>query len=331
MAFRPTWRIAATLTGLLAALLLAGSPGVASAEALVVERIGGGGAWYEVVGPARAAGEGNGDLTPNQLFSGGSLTREEALAACGPAAAVAFARAKGKPVTLDTAVAYAREVGWTARRGMSGPSGQVSLLKSLGVPATLETGLDRGKIAREVQAGRPVIIRAAGGGGHYFVAERLDPSSGRYDFAQSALVLKNSGGRRWFSLDELSSLGVGSPTHAIFMADGGSVAAAAMANTAASAPAVAASAAARTTMAAATPPATTAATARGPVVNTGGPAARLRAAPGLDAKIIGLLPDGASVIDLGKTQRVAGRTWRNVSLASGKQAWIDDGLLRLSR
>ena len=165
------------MPGLLAALLLAGSPGVASAEALVAERIGGGGARYEVVGRGHAAGEGNGDLTPNQLFSGGSLTREEALAACGPAAAVAFARAKGKPVTLDTAVAYAREVGWTARRGMSGPSGQVSLLKSLGVQATLETGLDRGKIAREVQ-GRPVIIRAGGGGGHYFVAERLDPSAG---------------------------------------------------------------------------------------------------------------------------------------------------------
>jgi hypothetical protein len=33
------------------------------------------------------------DLTPNQLFSGRTLTRAEALAACGPAAAVAFARA----------------------------------------------------------------------------------------------------------------------------------------------------------------------------------------------------------------------------------------------
>ena len=231
----------------------------------MAERIGGGGAWYEVVGPSHAVGEGNGDLTPNQLFSGRSLTREEALAACGTGGGGGVRAGQGQ-------AGHARHGGGLCPRGrldgparMSGPSGQVSLLKSLGVPATLETDLDRGKIAREVQAGRPVIIRAAGGGGHYFVAERLDPSSGRYDFAQSALVLKNSGGRRWFSLDELSSLGVGSPTHAIFMADGGSTAAATTAaseNTAA--PAVAASAAARTTMAAATPPATTAATARGP-------------------------------------------------------------------
>ena len=66
-------------------------------------------------------------------------------------------------------------------------------------------------------------------------------------------------------------------------------------------------------------------------MNTGEPGCAAACSAGLDAKIIGLFPDGASVIDLGKTQRVAGRTWRNVSLASGKQAWIDDGLLRLSR
>src|SRR6188472_2290553 len=93
-----------------------------------------------------------GNLTPSQLFSGRSLTPQEAQAACGPAAAVAFARAIGRTVSLDSAVAVAREVGWTPKYGMSGPWGQLQLLRRLNVPATLETGLNVGKLAREVQA-----------------------------------------------------------------------------------------------------------------------------------------------------------------------------------
>lgn len=324
MACRPTWGTTATVAGAFVALLFFGSVDAASAAAPVTERSGRGGTTYELAKPSHAVGEGNGDLTPNQLFSGRALTREEALAACGPAAAAAFARAKGRPVTLDTAVSYAREVGWTAKRGMSGPAGQLSLLKSLGVQATLETGIDRAKIAREVQAGRPVMIRTVGGTGHYFVAERIDPATDRYDFAQSALVLRLAAGRRWFSLDELSTLGVGSPTQAIFMADGG--AAPARAAPAPSTPAPGAQAAP-----AAPAPPKMPVTARSRFVDTGGPGARLRAAPGLDGKIIGLVADGAHLTDQGATERVAGRLWRKVSLTSGTLAWIDDGLLRLAR
>src|SRR5581483_8031814 len=132
---------------------------------------------------------------------------------------VAFARAKGRAITLDTAVAVARGVGWTAERGMTGPWGEVSLLQTLGIPARLEAGLDRAKIAREVQAGRPVIIRTGGSdAAHYFVAERVD-GAGRFDFGQSALVLRLAAGRRWFGLDEIGQLGVGTPTHAIYLAD----------------------------------------------------------------------------------------------------------------
>jgi hypothetical protein len=194
------------------------------------------------------------------------------------------------------------------------------------VQATLETGLDRAKIAREVQAGRPVIIRTGGAGAHYFVAERMDPSTGRYDFAQSAMVLRLAAGRRWYSLDELASLGVGAPTHAIFMADGGAPPAPARIATAASTPAPAAQSASAAPAAPKTP-----VTARSRFVDTGGPGARLRAAPGLDGKIIGLVADGAHLTDQGATERVAGRLWRKVSLASGALAWIDDGLLRLPR
>ena len=105
--------------GLLAALLLA-SPGVATA----------------VGSPSEQPGR----LTPNQLFGGRALSPAEAAAACGPAAAVAFANATGRAVTLDRAVAVAREVGWTPARGMSGPYGQMSLLAEAEHP-----GHDRGR------------------------------------------------------------------------------------------------------------------------------------------------------------------------------------------
>ena len=106
--------------------------------------------------PRRPVVDLRGTLPPNQLTDGHTLTAEEALAACGPAAAVAFARAIGERPTLDDAVAAARLVGWTAADGMAGPRGQVHLLAHLGVGARLQEGdIDWAAIAREVQAGTP--------------------------------------------------------------------------------------------------------------------------------------------------------------------------------
>ena len=188
-----------TAAAVLLAALLATHPadvvrGARAAEGL--DRLGPVAASGTRAQQSSAADDVRGSLTPNQLTAGRTLTREEALAACGPAAAVAFARARGREVTLDQAVALARQVGWTAERGMAGPDSQVALLARLQIPATLEGGIDRAKIAREVQAGRPVMIRTLGGRGHYFVAERYDPQSGRFDFGESAAVLTRSGVKR---------------------------------------------------------------------------------------------------------------------------------------
>jgi hypothetical protein len=257
-----------------------------------------------------------GSLTPSQLFGGRSLTPQEAQAACGPAAAVAFARAVGRMVSLDRAVAEARAVGWTPTYGMSGPWGQLQLLRRLNVPATLEAGINVSRIAREVQAGRPVIIRTGGRSvlepGHYFVAERYDAVSGRFDLAQSALVLRSAAGRRWFTLNEITGLGTGTPTHTLFIASTGAPAAApAPANTGS-----------------VTAMSVKAATSIGSlVVQTGGLGARLRAAPGTDAKVIASVADGSKLVDAGASQSVAGRIWRKVS-TGGVTAWIDGGLLR---
>jgi hypothetical protein len=87
-----------------------------------------------------------GSLTPNQLFGGRTLTAQEAAAACGPAAAVAFSQAVGRGVSLDRAVAVARTVGWTAARGMNGPYGEVALLQRLNVPVTIEAGVSGARV-----------------------------------------------------------------------------------------------------------------------------------------------------------------------------------------
>jgi hypothetical protein len=263
-----------------------------------------------------APGASSGGLTPNQLSAGRSLTTAEALAACGPAAAVAFARATGRALTLDAAVAAAREVGWTPERGMTGPYGEQSLLSKLGIGAEVAAGADPARIKRELQAGRPVIIRTGGQGnvtGHYFVAERLDANTGKYDLAQSVLVLRSAAGRRWFALGEIASLGVGAPTHTIYLES--------------SSRGVMLAAASAVPMRA-VPRSSSGGGAGSRVVDTGGPGANLRAAPGITAKIVNVLSDGARVTPTGASQTVAGRVWWRVSLANGTAGWMDASLMR---
>jgi len=263
-----------------------------------------------------------GRLTPNQLFGGRSLTLREAMAACGPAAAVAFANATGRPITLDRAVAVARQIGWTPEFGMTGPYGEVALLSRLGIPSIIEIGTDAAKIAREVQAGRPVIIRTSGNGrnipGHYFVAERYDAGSGRFDLAQSALVLRGAAGRRWYSIREIATLGAGVPTHTIYLAAAGRPAVTPIAPVTAARPAV------NTVAAMSMPQGRTFGTH---VVQTGGPGARLRAAPDILAAVVGGIPNGSRVSVVGPAALGSGRNWRKVSVAGGATAWIDANLL----
>ena len=300
----------ATALVLLTSLLSAGAAGAASDEPAVESPKRPGPSVLSRSGSdgSRGAAGVPGSLTPNQLTAGRTLTREEEAAACGPAAAVAFARTRGREVTLDAAVALAREVGWTPERGMAGPSSQVDLLRRLQIPARLEEGVDRSKIVRELQAGRPVIIRTVGARGHYLVVERYDAGNGTFDFGQSALVLKGSDGRRWLSLGEIPSLGVGTPTHAIYMET---------AVVALSQPGVT-SVSAR--------PSAAAPTAQR-VIDTGGPNARLRAEPSIEATIVDSVQDGTRVADLGGEVTAGGRTWRRVKSPAGSPAWIDASLL----
>jgi hypothetical protein len=144
-----------------------------------------------------------GKLVPSQ-FGDPSLSAEEAAAACGPAAAVAFARANGRNPTLREALDVAKQVGWTAQGGMNGVANQKRLLDTLGIPATLDTSRDWSKITQAVQGGAPVTISTPV---HYFVADGYDPQSGRFHVGASGTAFKN--GSDWLSADEIQSLGGG--------------------------------------------------------------------------------------------------------------------------
>jgi hypothetical protein len=163
------------------------------------------------------------DLTPNQINEtlNLGLSWDAALATCGVAASVAFARANGRAPTFKEALDLARATGeWNADVGMTrGTTGQLALLKGLGVEARAAP-LAEGEVAAAVQRGQPVQINAHGNGGHFYVAQGYDPQTRKFDFGNSAAILKRSGGKTWFRLDELPSLGVGTPSEAIYLAGG---------------------------------------------------------------------------------------------------------------
>jgi hypothetical protein len=158
-----------------------------------------------------------GKLTPNQYHQGlaEGLDTETALAVCGPAAAIAFARTQGRNPTLREATELAKTVGWTVEHGMAGPASQQKLLEKMGIESVLEEGKpDVNKVIAAVSSGTPVILSSPG---HYYVAEQYDPKSRRFNLGESAKVLKASGGNSWYTLDEIANLGMGSIRAALYM------------------------------------------------------------------------------------------------------------------
>ncbi|MGH2362448.1 MAG: hypothetical protein ACRDGM_18140 [bacterium] len=171
-----------------------------------------------VAGPSRPTPDPNPEagLTPNQIDMALSerLDYDTALAVCGPAAAIAFARANGRNPSMREALELAKGVGWTPEAGMAGPQSQVKLMNQMGIASHLEDGVpDWQKVSADVRRGNPVILSTPG---HYFVVERVD-DQGNLDLGQSASVLKASGGRRWFRPGDIQSLGMGAPRGALYM------------------------------------------------------------------------------------------------------------------
>ena len=160
-------------------------------------------------------------ITPDQLKDGMTLSPWESYAACGPAAAVAFARAIGHDMSLDQATVAARTVGWNAWSGMAGPRAELALLASIGIEAyqrgESEDTIDWERVIGDVQAGIPVMVVTDR---HYYVAEGYDAETGKLDFGNSALILAGARKQRWFHPDEIAWIGYGSPFTTIHLGPG---------------------------------------------------------------------------------------------------------------
>jgi hypothetical protein len=144
---------------------------------------------------------GNPDLVPNQ-YADRTLSASESAAACGPAAAVAFARAMGRNPTLREALDLAKQVNWTPGGGMNGIANQGRLLDRMGIPnRVVVTGErpDEAPIIRDIQGGNPVTISSAG---HYFVADAY--RDGRYHVGTSGTVVSRYGGSDWMTIGQMN-------------------------------------------------------------------------------------------------------------------------------
>ena len=138
-------------------------------------------------------------LVPDQFDP--SLSPQEAYAACGPAAAVAFARASGHDLSLRQVVDLAKTVGWTPAGGMNGIANQKRLLDKMGVPAQVDSSGDWNRVIQQVSSGELVTISTPG---HYFVADRYDPKTGRFHVGASGTAYRN--GKEWMTRQEMESL-----------------------------------------------------------------------------------------------------------------------------
>ncbi|MDA8189575.1 MAG: hypothetical protein M0T85_15660 [Dehalococcoidales bacterium] len=140
------------------------------------------------------------ELVPNQFDP--SLPYAVQLAACGPAAAVAFARFLGRNPSLADVVQLARTVGWSESGGMNGVSNLMALLAAMDVPARILWGGDWEPIIDEASRNRPVIVSTPG---HYFCADRYDPATGTLHVGNSGSpALKY--GSKWMQLSEMERL-----------------------------------------------------------------------------------------------------------------------------
>jgi hypothetical protein len=150
-----------------------------------------------------------GDDRPSQFGVG--LSNAQAMAACGPVLAMAFAQKFGRNPTAEEATDLATKFGWNTEQGMAGPESQVNLMRAMGVPASLEK-VDKQRIIQDIRNGNMVGIDTEG---HYFSIEDYDPQTDRFDFGTSATDLRRSGGERWFRLEDLGNLGMGTARTAI--------------------------------------------------------------------------------------------------------------------
>lgn len=163
--------------------------------------------------PGTQTGEGNAaDLRPSQ-FSDPQLSAAEALAACGPAALIAFMKANGGRVpTLREAVTLAQSPavgGWNTDVGMvTGVIGEQNLLAAGGLSSTLNMSPSPTDIRAGAANGGEIIDTVH----HFFTAVGYNPDTGQFDVGTSgsdligAKNIPGSQGGTLLTLDQMTGL-----------------------------------------------------------------------------------------------------------------------------
>lgn len=166
-------------------------PSVAPAPAPPIYEVGSG-----VAGQPIVASTGRPATRTSQFGLG--LSNSDAYAACGPAAAIAFAATYGRNPTAQEALALAKQVGWTPNQGMAGVQSEQALLSKLGVATKLEQGVDWQHVAADAQAGNPVILDTPG---HYYYVDSY--KDGKYHVGTSGTDLR--GGSEWMTAAQIDA------------------------------------------------------------------------------------------------------------------------------
>lgn len=132
------------------------------------------------------------------------ISYDDALAACGPAAAVRLLSIYGQDIPLKAALDAAKQVGWTNAGGMNGIGNEKRLLDQLGVPATVDTAPSLSKIISDAQSGNPVTVSTPN---HYFTISGYNADTGLFHVGQSGTVFR--GGSADMTWDQIKRLGGG--------------------------------------------------------------------------------------------------------------------------
>src|SRR5215475_709225 len=138
------------------------------------------------------------------------LSSAEAMAACGPAAAIAFAQYYGRNPTVGEAMQLARSVGWNSNAGMAGAGSEQQLLSKMGINTRLTNGVDWNAVGQEANTGNPVIVSTPG---HYYFIDGFNAANGTYHVGTSGTDLKH--GAEWMSPNQMQGL-MGQATNALF-------------------------------------------------------------------------------------------------------------------
>jgi hypothetical protein len=143
-------------------------------------------------------GHPNRDCTPGQFSEvAQGMPVDDASAACGPVAAIAFARYANRSLTIAEVITYAEGIPgpqddlWSNQVGMYGPAKEQELLARLGIACTLDWSPTEDEIQARVARAEPVIVSSPTHY-HYFVLTDHDPRTGKYYVGTTGTVWRDA-------------------------------------------------------------------------------------------------------------------------------------------